>query len=214
MKLGFGINIWLRDNHLQDFNRMLDDFAMIGYDGIEFYYYAYETFRDRRDYFSKLLKLHDLELSGYYAKLSFQSEEERKETTEYVKDVYRFARDAGSKHVILDEGVKNRLHLPADPEDVDGRIKQMAETANELGVFAKEMDMQLSFHEHWGSFLQNEEYFHRFMELTDPDLVNFCCDTAQVHLSGWDEVAVMKRYAKRMSYVHFKDVEIANRPKK
>ena len=79
-------------------------------------------------------------------------------------------------------------------------IRQMAETANELGVFAQDMGMQLSFHEHWGSFLQNEAYFHRFMELTDPNLVHFCCDTAQVHLSGWDEVAVMKRYAKRMSY--------------
>ena len=76
MKLGFGAAVWLRDNHLQDFNRMLDDMALIGYDGIEFYYFAYENYRDQRDMFHKLLQIHGLELSGYYAKVSFQSKEE------------------------------------------------------------------------------------------------------------------------------------------
>lgn len=214
MKLGFGAAVWLRDDHLQDFHRMLDDMAMIGYDGIEFYYYAYETFRNQTEKFARLLELHVLELSGYYAKMCFQSPEELASTTAYVKDVYRFARDVGSKNVILDEGVANRLCLPPPPADIEGRIAQMAETANELGRFAQEMGMRLSFHEYWGSFLQNEEYFHKFMEQTDSSLVDFCCDTAQVRLSGWDEVATMRRYAKRMSYVHFKDVTFEGRPHK
>lgn len=211
MKLGFGAAVWLRDNHLQDFNRMLDDMALIGYDGIEFYYYAYETYRAQRDVFHKLLRLHGLELSGYYAKVSFQSPEEHRETLDYVKDVFRFARDVGSTNAILDEGVKDRLHMPPPPADPEARVRWMADTANELGVFARGLGMQLSFHEHWGSLLQVEALFHRFMALTDPDLVHFCCDTAQVKLSGWDEVATMRRYAKRMSYVHFKDVTFAGR---
>lgn len=211
MKLGFGAAVWLRDNHLQDFHRMLDDLALIGYDGIEFYYFAYESYRDRRDVFRRLLGLHGLELSGYYAKVSFASKAEWARTMRQVKDVYRFARDAGSRNAVLDEGVADRLRMPPPPADAEGRIRWMADTANELGAFAQDMGMQLSFHEHWGSFLQREEYFHRFMALTDPALVHFCCDTAQARLSGWDEVETVRRYAARMSYVHFKDVTFEGR---
>ncbi len=213
MKLGFGASVWLRDDHLQDFNRMLDDMALIGYDGIEFYYFAYENYRDRRDVFERLLKLHTLELSGYYAKVCFDSDDAWRSSMEYVKDVYRFARDVGSKNAILDEGVADRLRLPPPPKDETGRIHFMADTANELGQFAKSIGLQLSFHEHWGSFLQKEERFHQFMAQTDENLVHFCCDTAQVRLSGWDEVETVRRYAKRMSYVHFKDVTFEGRPK-
>ncbi|MBR2614903.1 MAG: TIM barrel protein [Clostridia bacterium] len=212
MKLGFGANIWLRDNHLQDFNRMLDDFALLGFDGIEFYYFAWENYRNRVDTFSRLLDIHGIELSGYYAKVGFGSKEEFNRTLADVKDTWRFARDVGSKNAILDEWVRDRYDLLAIPEEAKpDRIKWMADTANELGEWVKSMGMQMSFHNHWGSIFDEEKLFHDFMAQTDPNLVHFCIDTAQAKLCGWDEVENCKRYANRMSYVHFKDVNFIGR---
>ncbi len=212
MKIGFGAAVWLRDNHLQDFNRMLDDMALIGFDGIEFYYYAWETYRDKVDVFRKLLGIHNLVLSGYYAKVGFGSREEYDRTLADVKECWKFARDAGSENAIMDEWVRDRYALLAIPEsEKPDRIKWMADTANELGEYVRGMGMQLSFHNHWGSIFNDNSLFHDFMAQTDPSLVHFCIDTAQAKLCGWDEVDNCRRYAKRMSYVHFKDVTFEGR---
>lgn len=211
MKLGFGTGVWFRDYHPQELHRMLDELSMLGYDGLELYRYIYDNYKGQTDRFAKLLEIHGLEPSGHYAKVNFLSPEAYAYTKECVKDMYRFTRDVGGKNAILDEDIPNLLCQPEPPADVHGRLAKMAETANELGQFAKDIGMRLSWHQHWGSFLQNEEYFHEFFAQTDPDLVDFCCDTAQVRLCGWDEVATMRRYANRMSYVHFKDVTFEGR---
>ena len=211
MKIGFGTTIWLRDNHLQDFNRMLDDMGLIGFDGIEFYFYVYETYMNNREKLRRLLDMHGLELSSYYATVAFNTKEDNKRTMDRAKDIYRFARDLGAKHVLMDECVldhKNVFNVP----DAEERTSFMADSANELGEFARGMGLQLSYHQHWGSYFQLEAPFHLFMAKTDPNLVHFCCDTAQVRVSGWDEVETVRHYANRMSYVHFKDVTFEGRP--
>ena len=38
MKIGFGTQLWLKDNHFENFFRMLDEMALIGFDGFEMAY--------------------------------------------------------------------------------------------------------------------------------------------------------------------------------
>jgi inosose dehydratase len=49
--------------------------------------------------------------------------------------------------------------------------------------------------------------FDRLMALTDPDLVKFCPDTAQLSMGDFDVPATIRKYGKRLGYVHFKDID-------
>ena len=93
-----------------------------------------------------------------------------------------------------------------------GELKAAGETANILGDYAREKGMQLAWHTHWGTFFEEEELFERFWEFTDVSLVGLCCDTGQCEVCGQDPVKVVKKYLKRIKYLHYKDVTFAGRP--
>ena len=64
----------------------------------------------------------------------------------------------------------------------------------------------MAWHQHWGSIFDTEAYLHRLLELTDPDLVGLCLDTAQVTISGFDLLETLRRTLPRIKFMHYKDV--------
>jgi inosose dehydratase len=50
------------------------------------------------------------------------------------------------------------------------------------------------------------------MELTDPQVVGFCCDVGQIVLSGFDVFSILKRYVNRIKFMHYKDITFDGRP--
>ena len=212
MKIGFGSQLWLHDGNGNPygFNRMLDEMSLVGLDGFEMCYpFVVEQYEHRVAELRQLLAMHDLELASYYTGCSFHPARVAREVEE-VKRRCRFVAALGSQFVLLDGGYKQPEFSPVQ---LDDRIKLIAEHANMLGAYACSCGVRLAWHQHWGSLFETEANLHHLMELTDPDLIGFCPDVGQLALCGFDVVATLKRYARRIAFVHYKDVAFAGRPK-
>ncbi len=210
MKIGFATQIWVRDDHWENFNRMLDEMSLIGLDGFEQAPpYLIEHYEHRPRELRELLDMHDLELASYYTGLTYDVPEERERGIAEVKRRCRFVAELGYQNVLLDGGRKRPNTTPQQLED---HIQVTAETANLLGEYARSMGLTLSWHQHWGSIFEVQVTLDRLMELTDPAVVGFCPDTAQLALGDFDVVATIQRYVDRVRFIHYKDVTFAGRP--
>lgn len=210
MKIGFGTQLWLRDNHYENFFRMLDEMSLVGLDGFEMCYpFLVDWYEGRPEELRHLLDMHDLELASYYTGVTFYDPERRKKGVEEVKRRCRFVAELGYEWALLDGG---RKRPGISDEELDDQIKLIAETANDLGEYAQSCGINLAWHQHWGSIFELRAPFGRLMERTDPDLVGFCCDVGQLALGDFDVVGTVERYAQRITFVHYKDVTFAGRP--
>ncbi len=65
MKFGFGMQVWLRDNHFENFYRMLDEMALEGLDGMECCFpFLHQWYGHRPKELRDLLDMHGLELAS------------------------------------------------------------------------------------------------------------------------------------------------------
>jgi inosose dehydratase len=211
MKFGFGGQLWLREDHFENWARMLDEMSLEGLDGFEHCYsYLIEHSEHRAAELRRLLEMHDLELASYYTGCSFLDRERLPGEMAEVERRCRFVAEVGGQNVLLDGGSKRR---GSSPLQLDERIKMTADAANKLGEYARSCGLTLSWHQHWGSIFDDRGAFEQLMALTDPQSVRFCPDVGQLVLSGWDPVEVVRRHAHRVGFVHYKDVAFAGRPR-
>jgi inosose dehydratase len=209
MKIGFGAQLWLAYDNMHNFPRMLDEMSLIGFDGFEMCYpLVIEHYEHRVGELRRLLAMHELELASYYTGCSFIPERLPAEMEE-VRRRCRFVAALGSQFVLLDGGSKWPSPTPGQVEE---RVQLIAESANTLGEYARGCGITLAWHQHWGSLFEAEATFHRLMELTDPALLRFCPDVGQLTLCGMDAVEIVRRYARRVGFVHYKDITFAGRP--
>ena len=212
MKIGFGMQLWLRDQHEENFHRMLDELALLGCDGVEcFMPFLINHYEHRPHELKRLLGMHGLELCDYYTGISFEREESRRQGVAECQRRCRFAAELGSQYVLLDGGGK---HYQDEFKTVEDYIRCTADTANALGEYARSLGLTLAWHQHWGSIFDTEAYFYRLMDLTDPALVGFCCDVAQVTISGFDVLETLRRTLPRIKFMHYKDVVLMGQSKK
>jgi len=149
MKLGFATQLWLRDDHFENFHRMLDEMSLIGFDGFEMAPgYLVERYECRPSELRRLLDMHELELSSYYLGMTYGVPEERERGVAEFKRRCRFVAELGYQNVLLDGG---RKRPNTSPQQLDDHIKIVAETANMLGKYARSLGLALSWHQHWGS---------------------------------------------------------------
>jgi inosose dehydratase len=191
---------------------MLDEMSLEGMDGVECCYpFLVEWYGNKAGELRRLLDMHSLEISSYYYGGGYYRPEERERTVREVKRRSDFMAELRYENILLDGASKIPGLTEAEEHDY---IRRIADTANELGAYAKSLGLTLSWHQHWGSFLEGPENFDRFMDLTDPDLVGFCADVSQMTMGGFDVPEAIERYAsqRRIRFMHFKDLTAAGRP--
>lgn len=210
VRIGFGTQLWLRDNHYENFYRMLDELSLEGFDGFEMCYgFLYDWYHERVGELRRLLEMHGLELSSYYTGLTFHDDDRRAAGARTFRERCDFVAALGGECVLLDGG---RKRPGTSPQELDDQIRLIADTANDLGAYARSCGLTMAWHQHWGSIFEEQRPFGLLMERTDPDLVRFCPDTGQLALGDFDVVETFRRYADRIAYVHYKDVTFAGRP--
>jgi len=209
MKFGFGTQIWLGDNHFENFYRMLDELALEGLDGVEICYpFLYQWYSRNPGELRRLLDMHGLELSSYYVGVCFRDEDLHKSTVEEAKSRYRFMSELGYENVLIDEAY-GALPLKCSLSD---HIKRVAEGANLMGEFVNSLGLTLSWHNHWGNTFETQEPFEEFAAQLDNNLCGLCIDVGQLKLGGFDEVSTVARHAARIKFMHYKDVTFKGRP--
>ena len=89
-------------------------------------------------------------------------------------------------------------------------LRQMAKTMNEAARRTAELGVVACVHPHLGTELQDRNELDVVMELTDPEFVHFCPDTAHLAAAGMDPAEVIRTYGSRMRYMHLKDLTPTN----
>ncbi|MGH6806312.1 MAG: TIM barrel protein, partial [Ensifer adhaerens] len=79
-------------------------------------------------------------------------------------------------------------------------IKAIAERAGSYGVRAV-------IHPHAGGYIEFADEIERIARDVPPELAGFCLDTGHTFYAGMDPVETLRRYADRLDYVHFKDID-------
>lgn len=202
--VGYGMAAWWRDGHPENIYRGLDEIALAGFDGVEVFGVPLQTFINRPAYFGRLLEMHDLSLSSAYCHFTYLDPARQAQEDEEFRRVAAFVAEAGGKWVLLDGGHKPNLRRADDVTEDDVAI--VADAANRYAAVARDLGLSLAWHQHWGGIFEWSKPFHRFMARTDPALVHFCPDSAQLAMGDYDVLETFERYADRIGYVHFKDL--------
>jgi len=95
------------------------------------------------------------------------------------------------------------------PVWTDAQWDLVCKGMNEIGAIAKDKGLKMVFHHHMGTGVQTAEEIDRFMENTDPAVVNLLFDSGHLSFAGIDPIPVLKKHIKRVRHVHLKDLRFA-----
>jgi inosose dehydratase len=111
----------------------------------------------------------------------------------FLPEMYRAIDDAGT------------WLQPAElsAKEWDSLLSGMSRLARAL---YEEFGVTFVFHPHADSHVDTQEHIERFLEGTDPSLVQLCLDTGHISYCGGDNVAIIRRFPDRIHYVHLKQV--------
>ena len=64
-------------------------------------------------------------------------------------------------------------------------------------------------HPHAGGYIEFEDEIERIARDISPEVAGFCLDTGHTYYAGMDPVDTLRRWADRLDYIHFKDIDRA-----
>jgi len=91
-----------------------------------------------------------------------------------------------------------------DPEQWKNLVVGTDQLAHYL---SEEYGVKLVFHPHVDTHVDTQPRIERFLEDTDPDLVNLCLDTGHVSYCEGDNLEIVRKFPERVTYVHLKSVD-------
>lgn len=121
----------------------------------------------------------------------------------------------GARHLVLIDSISPRRAATAgrvhDAEQMDpaewaafrDRIAHVARMGTE------EYGLTIGIHAHAAGFIDFEPELERLLDEIPPEVLGICFDTGHHSYAGYDPVAFMRRHIKRISYMHFKDIDPA-----
>ncbi|WP_054024453.1 sugar phosphate isomerase/epimerase family protein [Bacillus sp. FJAT-28004] len=190
------------DNHQQ----ALEEASKLNYRAIEPWPSFALQFEHHISQFRELLAQYNLELAALYggvtggASSTFADPSKRQDIMDYNLRLAKILSQCGAEHLVLGPG--GPRHKPTSLEE----LKTAAATINETAKRTFELGVKACLHPHLWTEVQDENELDAIMELTDPDVVFFAPDTAQLTGAGMNPAELIRRYKDRVAYVHLKDV--------
>lgn len=111
-----------------------------------------------------------------------------------------FQRELGGLYLQVTDGGNPHSQYSAD------QVKALGEQMNALGKIAKEHDLTMGYHPHFGTLGETREGLGRVLGATDSEYVKLIADVAHLTLGGSDPAEVIRTYYERLVFCHFKDV--------
>jgi inosose dehydratase len=126
-----------------------------------------------------------------------------RETTARVCDVLEHM---GARFlVLLDAAPVDAARGPRELDERDWNC--LRNTVHSLSEYTASRGIATVFHPHGDTSIQFEPQIERFLQLTDPALVNLCLDVGHHAYAGGDAVAFFRDHHERVPYLHLKDVD-------
>lgn len=174
--------------------RFLDEVAEAGYKAIELGPFGYLPTEPQR--VSRELKRRSLDLAGGTISIDLSSAEGWPTTRPRATAVCDVLEDLGARFLVL---------LDASPRGTGVAL----DTVHHLGEYTASRSIATVFHPHADTSIQFEPEIERFLQQTDPALVNVCLDVGHHAYAGGDPVSFFRDHQARIPYLHLKDVDQA-----
>ncbi|MBM7551525.1 sugar phosphate isomerase/epimerase family protein [Thalassobacillus pellis] len=185
----------------EDLLKGLKEASELGYTACETFTHLALAYEDDIEKFNALLNRYGFQLSALYGGGNFTDLSKRQHIINRNEQVAKFLVAAGSDRIVFG---------PGGPRNKEGtsleELKIAAETINQAAKKCHELGVKACVHPHLGTEIETEYELDTIMELTDPNYVFFCPDTAHLARAGMDPLKVMKKYKDRIAYVHLKDI--------
>jgi inosose dehydratase len=107
--------------------------------------------------------------------------------------------------------VADGMALPGAATPSESAWKKTADAMEDVARQLQGLGLRTVFHLEAGSHLATPDDQDRLCALTDPELVGICLDTGHYAYSFGDPRDAVRRYGRRIHYVHLKDVDPAVR---
>jgi len=141
----------------------------------------------------------------------YEDDDERGLIREDVELMGNLLSTLGAEYIILIDDTYTDLAngkqlRPADLNESDfGRfIENIALIGEDV---SKRFGLRAVFHPHADTRIEHEEQIERFVEAMPPEFVGICLDTGHHAYCGGDPVAFMRKFFKRIEYLHLKSVD-------
>ena len=172
--------------------------AAAGYEQIEIFDGNLLAYKGKESVFKEMLAKNKAGLLAVYCAAGFIYDEILDEELFKIKQAAEMAAKFGASELVLGGGATRCGGIQeGDYGKLSAALDKVCDMA---GVFG----MTVSFHPHMGSLAETPAQLDKVMAKTCACL---CPDTGHVVLGGGDPVAIVKKYADRIKYIHLKDVK-------
>ena len=127
----------------------------------------------------------------------------------------RMLRPLGARHVVFIDSLSPVRSMWAGDSAGAPRLgsSELVALHDRMRVAASicrdEYGLVPGIHAHAGGCIEFEDELEQVLAAIDPELLGLCLDTGHSLYAGFDPVALLRRHATRVSYVHLKDLDPA-----
>ncbi len=200
------------------FSQMLDELASTGYTGTELGDWGYMPTESGA--LSGELSRRNLVMLGAFVPVALKNESALEAGVAAALKTARLLESVATQPkpylVLADQNgtvpgrVRNAGRITPEMSLSDREWEVFARGANEIAQAVMfETGLRTVFHHHCAGYVETPDEIARFLDLTDPRVLGLVFDTGHyVYGSGgFDVVAGLERFKKRVWYVHFKDCD-------
>jgi inosose dehydratase len=183
----------------QNFLQALDEITALGFQGFETFAGVADQFGDRVSEFKDLLAQRGLRLVTVYGGGPMNEAHRMDEVIAHNVSYAKFLAANGAGRLVLGGGSRRSAKPSLDD------LRNQAHCMNEIGRRCLDLGVLACYHPHYATTVETPDEIDWMMEHTDPRYVFLGPDTAHLRKGKGDEVAIIRTYAERVRYVHFKD---------
>jgi len=214
----------VKNPHLPDWRRVLQEAATAGYKGIELGPYGYIPLKV--DVVRTELQARSLSITAgtIFDDLVNPTNlpsllQQTRDICALIKQLPQLPTEPGQRFavpylVVMDWGHTERDYA-AGHSDRAPRLNAtqwagMLEHIRQIATVARdEFGVRAVIHPHAGGYIEFADEIDKIVADIPHDVAGLCLDTGHLYYSGMDPVAWLKKHAARLDYVHFKDIDDA-----
>jgi inosose dehydratase len=165
--------------------------AAAGYEGVELFDGNLAELPDGA------LEEHGLELVGVYSGANLVFPDVLPEELWRIRRAAELGQKFGAEHLVVGGGAQ-RTEPPTDED-----YHRLGNALDEVASIAEEHGLTPTYHPHLSTIVEGPDQVDRVFERTR---IGFCPDLGHLAAAGGDPVDLVRRYADRIPYIHYKDV--------
>ncbi|MFT5707084.1 MAG: inosose dehydratase [Oceanospirillaceae bacterium] len=189
--------------------QVLDEISMAGYKATELGPLGYLPVDTGM--LQESLAKRDLKIIAGTLFQHLHNKHKREEILEFTRRSCKLLAALNAKYMVVID------HVTAPRTDQAGQIatatrldnsdwKAMMETIRQASDICLSHGITPTLHPHTGTYIEYEDELDRAMQDLPSDLVSLCIDTGHCYYAGMQPQDIISKYADRVKYLHFKDI--------